>query len=191
MNIHTQTKPAVDQDTVRRSPLIGRSPVARLALFLTVGLFLAVPNIRAEASLAHADKKFILAAAQGGMTEVKLGELAAQNGMRDDVKAFGQIMVKDHTAIIDDLKALAVQKGVTLPDGLDSKHQRMVDKMAALTGSAFDDAYIVRMIKAHTADAKAFNAEAAETKDEDIKSFVAKSIPVVEDHLKRVTAMKK
>jgi putative membrane protein len=191
MNIHTETQHSVEQDTTRPSQLIGRSPVARLALFLTVGLLLAVPCIKAETSLAQADQDFILAAAQGGMTEVKLGELAAQKGMRDDVKSFGQMMVKDHTAINDDLKALAVQKGVTLPGSLDSKHQGMVDKMAALTGSAFDDAYVERMIKAHTKDAKAFNAEAAETKDADIKSFLDKSIPVVEDHLKRVKAMKK
>ena len=191
MNIHTETKHAVEQNTVRPSQLIGRSPAARLALFLTAGLFLAVPCIKAETNLAQADKGFILAAAQGGMTEVKLGELAAQKGMRDDVKEFGQMMVKDHTAINDNLKSLAAQKGVTLPDSLDAKHQGMVDKMAALTGPAFDDAYIADMIKAHKNDAKAFKAESAATQDADIKSFLDKSIPVVDGHLQRITAMKK
>jgi putative membrane protein len=100
-------------------------------------------------------------------------------------------MVKDHTAINDDLKALAAQKGVTLPDSLDAKHQAMADKMAVLTGSEFDDAYIAAMIKAHKKDAKAFKAEAAATQDADIKSFLDKSIPVVEEHLKLITAMKK
>ena len=152
---------------------------------------LLVPRANAATPVATADQGFILAAAQGGMTEVKLGELAAQKGTRDDVKEFGQMMVKDHMAINDDLKALAAQKGVALPDSLDAKHQAMVDKMAALTGSAFDDAYIADMIKAHQQDAKAFKAESAATKDADIKSFVDKSIPVVEAHLKRVTAMKK
>jgi putative membrane protein len=157
---------------------------------LAAGLFITVPRANAAITVSMADKNFILAAAQGGMTEVKLGELAAQNGKRDDVKAFGQMMVKDHTAINDDLKALAAQKGVTLPDSLDAKHQGMVDKMAALTGSEFDDAYIASMIKAHKNDAKAFKAVSAETQDADIKSFVDKSIPVVDGHLKRITAMK-
>jgi Predicted outer membrane protein len=158
---------------------------------LAAGLLIAVPRANAATTVSTADKDFILAAAQGGMTEVKLGELAAQKGTRDDVKAFGQMMVKDHTAINDDLKALAAQKGVTLPDSLDAKHQGMVDKMAALTGSEFDDAYIAGMIKDHKMDAKEFKAESAETKDADIKSFVDKSIPVVDEHLKRITAMKK
>ena len=163
---------------------------ATLGMALVVAGLL-VPRANAATPVATADQGFILAAAQGGMTEVKLGELAAQKGTRDDVKEFGQTMVKDHTAINDDLKALAAQKGVTLPDSLDAKHQAMVDRMAALTGSEFDDAYIADTIKAHQQDAKAFNAESAATKDADIKSFVDKSIPVVEAHLKRVTAMKK
>jgi putative membrane protein len=142
-------------------------------------------------TVSTADQGFILAAAQGGMTEVKLGELAATNGMRADVKEFGQMMVKDHTAINDDLKALAAQKGVTLPDSLDAKHQAMVDKLTALTGSEFDDAYINGMIKAHQKDAKAFKAEAAATQDADIKSFLDKSIPIVEAHLEHIKAMKK
>src|SRR5664280_238274 len=157
---------------------------------LAAGLLITVPRANAAITVSMADKNFILAAAQGGMTEVKLGELAAQNGKRDDVKAFGQMMVKDHSAINDDLKALAAQKGVTLPDSLDAKHQAMVDKMAALKGSEFDDAYIASMINDHKADAKEFKAEAAETNDADIKSFLGKSIPVVDEHLQRITAMK-
>jgi putative membrane protein len=86
---------------------------------------------------------------------------------------------------------LAAQKGVTLPDSLDAKHQGMVDKMAALTGSEFDDAYIARMIKGHNKDSKEFKAESAATKDADIKSFLDKSIRVVDEHLQRITAMKK
>jgi putative membrane protein len=66
-----------------------------------------------------------------------------------------------------------------------------VDKISALTGAAFDDAYIAGMIKAHTKDAKAFKAESAATKDADIKGFLDKSIPVVEAHLQHVTALKK
>ena len=192
MNNNTESKHAVEQDHARLPQLIVSAAAAKLGLTLmALGLLLAVPYAKAETKLSTADNDFILAAAQGGMTEVKLGELAAQKGLRDDVKAFGQTMVKDHTAINDDLKALAAQKGVTLPDGLDAKHQGMVDKMAALTGSEFDDAYITGMIKDHKMDAKDFKAESAKTKDADIKSFVDKSIPVVDGHLKRIIAIKK
>jgi putative membrane protein len=185
--MNTKTKHTVNTPFLK---LISKSVSATLGMVL-VAVGLLIPRANAEATVSMADTNFILAAAQGGMTEVKLGELAARQGVRDDVKEFGQMMVKDHTAINDDLKALAMQKGVTLPDSLDAKHQAMVHKMAALSGSGFDDAYVTGMIKAHQKDAKAFKAEAAATQDADIKSFLDKSIPVVEAHLQHITAMKK
>jgi putative membrane protein len=163
---------------------------ATLGLAL-VSVGLIVSPASAATPVSTADKDFILAVAQGGLTEVRLGELAAQNGTRADVKEFGQMMVKDHSAINADLKTLAAQKDVTLPDSLDAKHQKMVDKMAALSGSAFDEAYIAAMVKDHKMDAKEFKAESAATADADIKSFVDKSIPVVQMHLEHITAMKK
>jgi len=157
---------------------------------MAVGLLFAVPGARAETKLSAADKAFILAAAQGGMTEVKLGELAGRKGTREDVKQFGRLMVKDHTAINDDLKSLAAQKCVTLSGNLDAKHQAMVDKMTALRVADFDNAYIAAMLKGHEADAEAFKAESGETQDPDVKSFVDKSTPVVVDHLLQITGMK-
>jgi putative membrane protein len=100
-------------------------------------------------------------------------------------------MVKDHTAINDDLKTLATQKGVTLPDGLDATHEGMLDKLTALAGVEFDNAYIADMAKGHKMDATAFKAESATTQDADVKGFVDKSIPVVERHLKHISSMKK
>src|ERR1017187_6818735 len=183
MNTNTKSQPAAEQDKPQFLKLISSSASATLAMVL-LALGLLVPCAKAQTTLSMADTNFILAAAQGGMTEVKLGELASTSGVRDNVKSFGRMMVKDHTAINDDLKVLAAQKGVTLPDSLDAKHQAMVDKMAALTGSKFDNAYIAGMIKDDKMDAKEFKAESAETKDADIKSFVDKSIPVVDEHLK-------
>src|SRR5476649_1635136 len=107
MNINTKTKHTVNTPFLK---LISKSASVTLSMVLLV-VGLLVPCAKAETTVAMADTNFILAAAQGGMTEVKLGEVAAKNGMRNDVKEFGQMMVKDHTAINDDLKALAAQKG--------------------------------------------------------------------------------
>jgi putative membrane protein len=191
MNTNTESQRALEQDKTRFMKLISNSASATLGMALVaVGLLIAVPLANGAPTVSAADNDFILAAAQGGMTEVKLGELAAKKGNRDDVKEFGQMMVKDHTSINDDLKALAAQKGVSVPDSPDAKHLAMVYKMADLTGSAFDNAYIAAMITDHKKVAKEFAAESAETNDADIKSFADKSSLVVNEHLKRITAMK-
>jgi putative membrane protein len=192
MNTNTKSQQAIEQDKTQFMKLISNSVSATLGLaLLAAGILMAPPNAKGQTTVSAADKDFILATAQGGMTEVKLGELAARNGSRDDVKEFGQMMVKDHTIINDDLKALAAQKGVTLTETVDAKHQEKLDKMAALTATGFDDAYIAAMIKGHKEVAREFKAEYAATQDSDIKSFIDKSLPVVEKHLKHINAMKK
>src|SRR4051794_20016014 len=65
------------------------------------------------------DEKFVKKAAQGGLMEVKLGEIASQKAKRDDVKQFGAQMVKDHSKANEELKAVASQKGIALSDQLD------------------------------------------------------------------------
>lgn len=89
-------------------------PALRLSLGLLAALLLAVPCARAQ--LTAADIKFLHAAAQGGMTEVKLGEVAIKKGTTDAVKDFGRKMVTDHGAMNEELKALAAQQSVTLQD---------------------------------------------------------------------------
>ena len=185
MNMNTQSQQKVEQDKPRFLKLISDLASATLGMALVaVGFMTTGSRADAAPTVCTKDCSFI-------MTEVKLGELAASNGQRDDVKQFGQRMVKEHGGINDDLKALAAQKGVTLPDSLDAEHQGVVDKMSALSGADFDDAYIAGMIKDHKMDAKAFKAESSATKDTDVKGFVDKTIPVVQEHLKVITAMKR
>jgi len=44
---------------------------------------------------SSADETFMMAAAQGGMVEVKLGEIAAKKATKPDIKEFGAMMVTD------------------------------------------------------------------------------------------------
>src|ERR1035438_9283123 len=53
------------------------------------------------------DTQFAKKAAQGGMAEVKMGQLAQEKGTSDAVKKFGQRMVDDHSKAGDDLKKAA------------------------------------------------------------------------------------
>lgn len=160
-------------------------------ILLAVAFLIAVPRANAAMTVSTADQDFLLAAGQINLTEIKLGEYAAQNGKRDDVKAFGRRMVKDHTALNDNLKALAAQEGVTLPDSLDATHQKMVEKLTALTSSDFDKAYIADMFTGHRKAIRAFKTESDKTKDAEVESFADNSIPVLEEHLKLITTIKK
>ncbi|MCE3259800.1 MAG: outer membrane protein-like protein, partial [Bacteroidetes bacterium] len=61
------------------------------------------------------DMEFVIDAADGGMLEVKLGELAKTKATSAEVKEHAQHMIDDHSKANEELKALAAQKNITLP----------------------------------------------------------------------------
>src|ERR1700733_1901082 len=77
---------------------------------------------------------FLVKAANGGMAEVKLGELATQKANNAKVKSMGEMMVKDHSAGNAEVKNLATQLNVTLPSGVSEDMQKVYDDMAKKSG---------------------------------------------------------
>jgi putative membrane protein len=136
--------------------------------------------------LSAGDTKFMKTAAMGGMEEVELGQLAAQKASSPEVKNFGQHMVDDHSKANDQLKQLAAQKGVTLPTSISKMQKHDMDKLAKLSGAAFDSAYVSMMVKDHKKDVADFQKESKSGKDSDVKSWASTTLPTLEDHLKMV-----
>lgn len=129
------------------------------------------------------DMKFAMTAAQGGMAEVKLGQLAVDKASNPDVKAFGQRMVDDHTKANEQLKSVAANENVTLPTDVNAKDQAEYDKLSKLSGPEFDKAYMKGMVKDHEMDVKDFQKEANSGKDPQLKSFASTTLPILQSHL--------
>lgn len=131
---------------------------------------------------AH-DRTFLKEAAQGGMAEVNLGQLAAQNASDPDVKAFGQRMVTDHGKANDQLKQVAAGMNVTLPADVKAADKAEANRLSKLTGAAFDRAYVRAMVKDHKKDVADFQKEAKRGHG-DVQSFASTTLPTLQEHLK-------
>lgn len=127
---------------------------------------------KAGSKLSSADKTFMMNAAKGGMMEVEMGKMAAQNGQSADVKKFGNRMVTDHSKANNELMALAKEEGVSLP-GAKSAGKWKSDKD-----------YMNDMVKDHQKDLAEFQKEAQSGTDPDLKAFAAKGAKMVSGHLK-------
>jgi putative membrane protein len=134
--------------------------------------------------LGSADQAFAMAAAGGGLAEVELGKLAIERAANADVKTFGQRMVDDHGRANDELSAILREKGITSPTELKGKEKATYDRLAKLTGAAFDKAYIDDMVKDHEKDVKEFERASTSSKDTNLKAFATKTLPTLQDHLK-------
>jgi len=130
-----------------------------------------------------ADSTFAMKAAQGGMAEVKMGQLAEQKASSPEVKQFAQRMVTDHTKANSELKQAAAQDNITLPTSLDSKDQATYDKLSKLSGSQFDREYMRDQVADHQKDISEFKKEASSGSNPNIKNFASQTLPTLQEHL--------
>lgn len=133
--------------------------------------------------LSSQDKMFADAAAQGGMAEVMLGELASSNGTNASVKALGAMMVKDHGKANGELKAWATSAGYTLPASVNAEQQKTYAELKAKKGSDFDKMFSEVMVTDHKKVIAAFKKESTEGTESSLKSFATKTLPALEHHL--------
>ncbi len=128
---------------------------------------------------------FMRLAAQGGIAEVELGEVAASQALNGDVKKFAQMMVADHGKANAELKAVAAKKNFALPTDLGS-HASTLDRLKGMTGADFDKAYVDAMVDDHEEDVAAFQKQADNASDPDVKAFAAKTLPTLQKHLEQI-----
>jgi putative membrane protein len=138
-----------------------------------------------SSALTSADKKGLMDVATANINEIAAGKIAVTKAQSPEVKAFAQQMIDDHTKSLTEVQTLAQAKGVTLPTEPDAKHKAMAAKLEKLSGADFDKAY---MKNGGLADHKMVHAmlmkDEKAAKDPDVKALVAKTAPVVEQHLK-------
>lgn len=135
------------------------------------------------------DSSFYKNAAEGGMSEVELGQLAQQKATNPAVKQFGAMMVKDHTAANEKLKALAASKQMALPDSPSLMQKASKTKLDMMSGDSFDKSYVKGMIEDHKTDIKEFQKEASEGKDPQAKAFATAALPTLQAHLQKIQSI--
>jgi putative membrane protein len=137
----------------------------------------------ATTTLDENAREFMNKAAIAGITEVHMGELGSQKATNARVKSFGEMMVKDHTAANNDLKALASQKNLTLPTAMDEAHQKDMDDLNKKTGADWDKAYMKQMVDAHEKVIRNFEDASKNANDPDVKNFATQKLPTLRTHL--------
>lgn len=126
---------------------------------------------------------FTTKAAQRGMSEVLLGNMALEKCQSAEVKRFAQQTITDHTRANNDLKEIADGKSVALPTDTHNEQKDLLEKLSKLSGADFDKAYVKAMVDDHEKDVEEFKAQAEDGTDPDIKAFAAKNLPALQAHL--------
>ena len=129
------------------------------------------------------DPEFMKTAAHSDQNEIQQSKMALAKGVTGDAKVMANKMIADHTKSTADLKKIAAKKGVTLPTDMDAEHKAMAPAMQKLSGKEFEAKYLAQMDADHQKTANTMMAHEKMTKDADLKGFIGKTLPVVQQHL--------
>jgi putative membrane protein len=128
-------------------------------------------------------ESFVSQAAIIGKAEIELGQMAIKNTQDENVRAYAQRMVKDHSAADKKLQAIAAKENLQLPQTLDKEHESLKTKLQGLKGEDFDRAYVQAMAKGHDKAVALFESASQQPQmPEDLKQFAASTLPTLEQH---------
>jgi putative membrane protein len=162
--------------------------VAALGVLTLASPLAAEQNVPTGKKLQRSDRNFIIKAAEGGQAEVELGRLAQGKATSEPVKHFARRMVEDHGSANRELIELAANKGVKLDDKA-AKHDPLLERLAKLQGPEFDREYVKAMVKDHKEDVAEFRRMHSDAVDPNLKAWVDKTLPTLENHLKTIEAI--
>ena len=138
------------------------------------------------------DQQFVTFAAETDMVEANLGQLAQSVSASQGVKDYGQMLTTDHTQDYGQLWTAAQQAGLTVPNAIDTEHNKaMIDPFQKLKGAAFDHKYVQEMIAGHTKAIAIYKKEAADAQNPAIKTYAQTALPVLQKHLDGAKALLK
>lgn len=140
---------------------------------------------------AEKDAQFLVDAAEINYQEMELGELAQSNAMDPEVKKLGKMMKEEHVKLLGELKKLAENKGVALPEVVSHKGRKACDQLSKKSGRDFDKAYCDKMVEGHKDAISEFEDAARDVKDKEIREWAFSSLPALSRHLDHFVAYDK
>jgi putative membrane protein len=131
-------------------------------------------------------RMFVEEMAHAGIAEVELGRLASQRGGSADVKQFGQMMMDEHTKANNELKQVALQLNIAVPNETDAKHKELAERLSKMNGAQFDREYSDAMVMGHQEVVSKLEAQSrVDAGPTALKQWAANALPTVEKHLER------
>jgi putative membrane protein len=139
--------------------------------------------LKANKGLQEDASKFLVKSYESGMYEIQLSQLAATNGLDQDVKNLAATLVADHTAINAKISAIAANANFVLPGAVNADHQKDLQDMGKLTGPNFDKKYISTIVSGHEKSVSSYK-DAYKTLSAGVtQTFAGETLPKIQDHL--------
>jgi putative membrane protein len=118
---------------------------------------------------------------QANLAEIAAGKLAHSRSKSSAVRSYARRMVREHGMLQREASELRSVQGMPLPTSAERSEQAELRKLAALSGEAFDRAYLGQSVERHDALLPVLERIAARSADPVLQAHAERAIP----HLRR------
>ena len=187
--LHSPTQNGGDQNVTtpqEKQDMLFKSLATVAVAASAVTLIAARPGVSANAAL---DDPTIVAIFDAANTaDIETGELAAKKGSSKEVRDFGAMLARDHKMVRQQGRDLAAKLKVTptppADDASAKAHAKAMKELSALSGKAFDKAFLAHEVAFHKAVIDAVTSTLLPAiQNAEVKDLVVKVAPAFQAHM--------
>lgn len=133
--------------------------------------------------------QFVVDAANGNLTEIRLAELAQQKSTNKDIKEIAKTLYDDHTAALNDLKVLASNKSISIPADVTEDTRQDLQKLTDEKTSSFNKDWTEKLMEKHQKTISDYETALGTVTDTDIKNWINTVLPKIRSHHDKLMAL--
>lgn len=151
--------------------------------FVMAGVALVSCDKTKDNKLNDQDEDFLIKASISNNAEVSAATLAIAKASNTKVKAFAQQMVTEHNMAQADLKRVGSTVNFAVKDSIDPAHVALATQLNAMSGRAFDSAYMYAQVSDHRTTVALFQTELSNGRHQDVLNYANSYLPHIQMHL--------
>ena len=132
---------------------------------------------------------FLSEAAASNYGEISAAESALSKSALKEEKSIAAMLKKDHTAALQEIKALSSKRGLTIATDAPADVKAKLQNVASKSGGEFDKAWCEMMIDKHKATIAKFEETAKTSTDDEVKRWINKTLPKLRTHPDELTSL--
>jgi putative membrane protein len=175
---------------MRKTTLVSAALVAAVAVaaMLASSSQSFAANATKAAAPALDDPTIVAIFDEANTADIETGELAVKKGSTKEVRDFGAMLVRDHKMVRQQGRDLAKKLGVTptppQPNAGAKAHAAAMKQLNAVSGSAFDHAFLQHEVAFHKGVIDAVTTTLLPAlKNAEVKDLVTKVAPAFQAHM--------
>lgn len=151
----------------------------------------ATPEETKAMASMKSEQRFMVEAYMGNLAEVAFGQLAQQRGQSQGVKDFGQKLIDDHSKANETAGKYLDGQQVQRPIHVPKEALGRFTKLSEVSDQEFDRMFAKELTQEHEKDIAKYQKWSKTAKNDDVKSYINETLPVLKDHHKTAKQLQK